>query len=311
MRILLAIDGSGPSRDAVTLVAMGRWPAGTQVRIVIVDEAEKQIELAPWLGEPVAPDRGPSWSRRQAIARLADGASELIREMGLPVEAATRHGWAADGILREAAAWHADLIVLGSRGHGLLATALLGSVSAAVVDRAQCPVLVARRGSIGKVLVGVDAFGASDAAIDFVVRHKLFLETPIELVGVVYVQQALTPVPPVGFDVPLFEHQLEQARAEETAEVFGARKTLEADGRSVHTRIISGPPESALLLAARTADVDLIVVGTRGEHGLRRLLHGSVAQGVLMHAPCSVLIVPPRREPPARAGRNGRDSVHA
>ncbi len=311
MRILLAVDGSTPSRDAISVAAMGQWPAESRVRVVVVDEAEKQIELTPWLGEPLASDRGPSWLRRQALARLADVAIERIKEMGLPVDASIRRGWAADEILREAAAWQADLIVLGSRGHGLLATALLGSVSAAVVDRAQCPVLVARRGPIGKVLVGVDAFGASGAAVDFIVRHSLFLTSPIELVGVVYVQQPITPVPPLGLDVPLFEHQLEQARAEETAELFEARRQLEADRRSVRSRIINGPPESALLLAARTANVDLIVVGTRGEHGIRRLMHGSVAQGVLMHAPCSVLIVAPRREPVAGARRSGRDAIPA
>ena len=42
---------------------------------------------------------------------------------------------------------------------------------------------------------------------------------------------------------------------------------------------------------ANSRDVDLIVIGTRGRTGLKRLLMGSVANGVIQHAHCSVLLV--------------------
>ena len=42
---------------------------------------------------------------------------------------------------------------------------------------------------------------------------------------------------------------------------------------------------------ANSKDVDLIVIGTRGRTGLKRLLMGSVANGVIQHAHCSVLLV--------------------
>jgi nucleotide-binding universal stress UspA family protein len=53
-----------------------------------------------------------------------------------------------------------------------------------------------------------------------------------------------------------------------------------------------GSPAHRLIEAAADWDADLIVVGSRGETGLERLLVGSVSRAVLYHAPCSVLIVP-------------------
>jgi nucleotide-binding universal stress UspA family protein len=61
---------------------------------------------------------------------------------GVPVETQLIEGPAAPAILRVAAEDHCDLIVMGSRGHGQLAGMLLGSVSNAVAQRANCPVLI-------------------------------------------------------------------------------------------------------------------------------------------------------------------------
>lgn len=51
----------------------------------------------------------------------------------------------------------------------------------------------------------------------------------------------------------------------------------------------------AILAVAEQHGVELIVVGTRGLPALRSLLHGSVSHGLVQHAPCPVLVVPPAR----------------
>jgi nucleotide-binding universal stress UspA family protein len=59
-----------------------------------------------------------------------------------------------------------------------------------------------------------------------------------------------------------------------------------------------GSPSTALCSLAEVEEVDLIAVGTAGRRGIRRLLLGSVAEAVVRHAPCSVLVarpVEPRR----------------
>ena len=51
-------------------------------------------------------------------------------------------------------------------------------------------------------------------------------------------------------------------------------------------------PHEAIIREAKEKDIDLIVVGTHGRTGLKGLFMGSVAQKVISHAPCPVLVVP-------------------
>jgi nucleotide-binding universal stress UspA family protein len=54
---------------------------------------------------------------------------------------------------------------------------------------------------------------------------------------------------------------------------------------------LAGDAADQIIAAARRRGVDLIVTGTRGLHGVERVILGSVARNVLLHAPCSVLVV--------------------
>jgi nucleotide-binding universal stress UspA family protein len=55
---------------------------------------------------------------------------------------------------------------------------------------------------------------------------------------------------------------------------------------------MGGKPHELIVEEAKARDVDLICMGTQGKSGLSRFLIGSVAQNVLAHAPCPVLVVP-------------------
>ena len=61
---------------------------------------------------------------------------------GIPAETVLREGDPAEEILRAAGIVHADLIVMGTRGRGRVAQALMGSVASAVIHKARCPVLI-------------------------------------------------------------------------------------------------------------------------------------------------------------------------
>ncbi len=63
----------------------------------------------------------------------------------------------------------------------------------------------------------------------------------------------------------------------------------EQQGVNVFKRIVDGHPADEIIKAAH--EDDLIVIGSKGRTGLDRLLMGSVAENVVRHAPCSVLLV--------------------
>lgn len=71
----------------------------------------------------------------------------------------------------------------------------------------------------------------------------------------------------------------------------------------VRYRIESGNPFEAILDTAETTRADLIVLATHGRTGIKRLIIGNVAEKVVRHAPCPVLIVSPRA---ARRRRSGK-----
>ena len=81
------------------------------------------------------------------------------------------------------------------------------------------------------------------------------------------------------------------------AERYGRERLEQAraflKGRGVTAEVVRtvGQPAEAILALAREHDADLIVVGMRKKGFIERLVEGSVAQNVLRHAPCDVLVV--------------------
>jgi nucleotide-binding universal stress UspA family protein len=143
MKILLAIDGSSHSQDAVDEITRRPWPMGSAVRVLSVIRP-----YAPPTTEFVLASATLDDMRRQQAhdaEQLTARAGELLAEPGLSVETVVREGDARSVILDEAEIWGADLIVVGSHGRTGLKRLVLGSVAQAVVAHAHCSVEVVRR----------------------------------------------------------------------------------------------------------------------------------------------------------------------
>lgn len=81
-----------------------------------------------------------------------------------------------------------------------------------------------------------------------------------------------------------------------------ARKELSEAGFQVSSRVAEGDPRSVIVDSAGQQKADLIVMGSHGRSGWKRMLLGSVSEAVAQYAPCSVLIVRlPGGKPPLAA----------
>ena len=136
-RIVIGTDGSADARAAVREGVELAAAVGGEVTLVYARQAPIAI-----FGEPYYQD---ALSEERKIAeRAIDEAVAIAREHGIEPETEVLDGDAADAIIRVAATVDADVIVVGSRGLGPLASAFLGSVSRSVMTRAHRPVLVAK-----------------------------------------------------------------------------------------------------------------------------------------------------------------------
>ena len=148
MRILLATDGSGHSEAAVHEIARQRWPADSEVRVISV--VEPPYVLGTFPGESVNTSlyvEIEKSARDRARAAVDKAAAQLQSDEGsrqLTVTTDVLSGSAKRVILEDAEAFRADLIVVGSHGHGMLDRFLLGSVSQAVALHARCSVEIVR-----------------------------------------------------------------------------------------------------------------------------------------------------------------------
>ena len=148
MKILLAVDGSPFSEEAVREVAQRPWPTGSEVLVVYVVETTPQPPPEMWAGsyEDYFAELN-QWKRAQS-RRALETATRILdarEDKTLRVTAEVLEGQPKRRIPEEAEARGADLIVLGSHGYGFWDRLLLGSVSQAVASHAPCSVQIVRR----------------------------------------------------------------------------------------------------------------------------------------------------------------------
>lgn len=138
--IVVAWDGSAESEAALDMAAGLAARDGARLKVVTVVVPHPDAKSGALYATDTAGDM-----RAHAKKSLAD----LQEQLPIDVETELREGDAAGELLDAAA--DADLIVVGSRGHGGFARVLLGSVSSELSARAPCPVVVVPRSAAERV----------------------------------------------------------------------------------------------------------------------------------------------------------------
>ena len=207
------------------------------------------------------------------------------------VRAKLLRGNPAEAVARSAKREQADLLVIRSRGVTEFQPMLLGSVSRQLLMQATCPVLAVKKPTnrLKRAVLGADGSIESWEAAAWLRR------LPEHSRPAVTVASVIPPLPMESLRVPsralAVGNQVEGVLRRE-AQKLAARVagTLKKAGFSAKGIVLSGPPGAQLVTLAARERADLIVVGSRSGRSAHEYFMGSVADTVVKHAPCSVLV---------------------
>ncbi len=138
-----------------------------------------------------------------------------------------------------------------------------------------------------RILVAVDGSEFSNAAVDQAISLGGICNSGIFVISVIDLYPEQMEVAP-----GLVEKMSEETRQH----LDDAKKKVDQAGIPCETIVhMGGRPHEFIVQEANDREIDLICMGTHGHTGLKRIIMGSVAQSVIGHAPCPVLVVPPTR----------------
>ena len=280
--ILVPFDGSPDAKHALLWAADESVRTSTPVRVIVVNE----VMPPTWGG--IAGASGMAVVTEGYVldaTALLEDAQKTLADAGVGhVTVEKRSGHVVDELLRAAAS--SSTLVVGSRGHGRVDEALLGSVSQHLARHATCPVVVVREPKdpgVRRIVVGIDGSQTSAGALEYACRRA---ETTGETVVAIHGWHVRTPSTDVWSSAPRSidadEHELLLAES-----IAGVRED-HPDVR-LEQEVVAVSPIECLVDASASAS--LVVVGSRGRGFFSGMLLGSVSQGVLHAATCPVAVV--------------------
>ena len=275
-KLLVAVDGSEISLHAFTeslriskedvVVLSAAPPYSGDLRVMGTSD----------LGELL---RQPCEQALGQVVKMAEAERAQIRPMCVMAEP-------YEAIVETAEDEGRDLIVMGVRGASLAHRLLVGSTTARVIGYSSQDVLVVpEKGSLGwdRILVATDGSEYSRKAVDKALDLLQYSRGRLTVVAVLEISAHIYAVAP---EITEEKIKLPQKYVEEVKELAASRGLL-AEGFAREAECAN----EVITDIARKQSIDLIVVGSHGRTGLKRLLMGSVTESVIAHAPCPVLVV--------------------
>lgn len=276
-KILLAVDFSEACEEAGRAAATLARRFGAELTM---------LHVYPML--PVTPDMGPWVMQNPEDLRAA--LDEFLKEEmeGLVVHRSVEYGDAAHVIVRCASSLKADLIVMGTRGMGTFRRLLLGSVSAKVLNDAECPVLtmVHHRSQtvetppLRRVLCGIDLKQCSDEVVRWGSGLSEAFDGPM---AAIHVLPSLASEPGRNLCMSYPESLIADIRE-------ACVRVLEKQGVEGQVFVEEGDVPDMIRRFAECTNTGLLVIGRHaGESKLGRLRQH--AYQIIREAPCPVVSV--------------------
>lgn len=259
-KLMVCTDGSASGQNAVAVTLELARACGSQVHVVQVLEVAPAYQAAEEVQKNME-------AIKDAAAKLEVTIHPVVPQSQVPHAA----------ILSEAEKIRPDLVIMGRRGRTALARLLMGSVTARVIGHSGANLLVVPRGAaVGfqRLLVALDGSPYSEAA--WKLALAMAKQAKSRLLGV-----AVAPRKGDLVQAKAIVHQALTAAKEAGMPLKGV------------TGISPGgiAPDIGILQEAIKNEVDLIIMGSHGRTGLKKLLMGSTTEKVIGNAPCPVLVV--------------------
>ena len=224
-------------------------------------------------------------SMRRPYEKAISDALALARKKGASIKTLCEEGEPYDRIAELAGSEKSDLIVMGRRGLRRFERALIGSITARVIGHTQKDVLVLPRDAkIGwkRVLLATDGSKYSKAAAKKAIDFAKSYGGELKIVSIVDVPSEFYAESPETVEALV-------KKAKGYAEAV--RKQAEGSGIKAEAIVREGEIYKVITDLAKEQKANIIVTGSHGRTGLKRLLMGSVAEKVIGHTPCPVLVV--------------------
>lgn len=179
----------------------------------------------------------------------------------------------------------ADLVVMGKKGMSALREVLLGSVTERVIGYSNIDILIVPKDSVikwNKALVAVDVSPYGDRICSKAVEIAKNFGSELNVISVVEVPHEVFAIKP-----EIFDNQMEKIKK------YLKNQEMNFQKENILTNIIidEGEPYRKILETAEKINADLIIIGSHGRTGLKRLLMGSTCQRVIGLSKIPVLVV--------------------
>ena len=219
---------------------------------------------------------------------------ETLEKLGVKVITETPVDFEPARALADLAAEHdVSAVFIGSHGKGIIRSAVLGSVTAKLLQHIEKPVLLVRvtlleegtcqtlcRKMFTSVLFPTDFSEAAEQALNYLGKIAADTECPVTMLHIIEEKPA---------DNEAAERMMESARFL----IESKKRRLESLGASaVNSILVSGEPAKEILATAKEGDFSLIVMGSTGKGLVKGVLLGSVSNEVTRHADVPVLLIP-------------------
>lgn len=279
-KILIPLDGSELSKRILAHVR----------RLLLRQDAEVTLLRVAWPDVPGGLKLMEAADLSDAEASTAAVVAQLERE-GARAKAVIRRGDPAEEILAFANEYQPSLIAMSTHGRSGFDRWIWGSVAERILRGSKHPLLLANPGALEKeppadfrfhrILVPLDGSEPSAAILPLATEMAKMYEAEVTLfyaepILVASIQYPAIPVIP--------------AKEEGEKVMAPYREKLEREGIRVKTWISFETPASAVLRAIELTKADLVAMTTHGRSGWSRWALGSVAEKVIRHAPCPVLV---------------------